>query len=73
MALTALFMLGYGAHLCQLTLVPDDGGIPGLAGARLPADPVAGLLTLLFLLERVWVGEPPRDVVMYSDQAAELE
>ena len=35
--------------------------------------PVAGLLTLLFLLERVWVGDPPTISIMYSDQPAELE
>jgi hypothetical protein len=35
--------------------------------------PIAGLLTLLFLIERVWVGEPPKTSVMYSDRATELE
>ena len=35
--------------------------------------PIAGLLTLLFLIERVWIGEPPPTSFMYSDQAAELE
>jgi hypothetical protein len=34
---------------------------------------VAGLLTLLFIAEKVWLGEPPKTDVMYSDQAAELE
>jgi hypothetical protein len=35
--------------------------------------PIAGALTLLFLLEHVWVGEPPPTSFMYRDQAAELE
>ena len=35
--------------------------------------PVAGLLTLLFLIERVFVGDPPQTSIMYSDQASELE
>ena len=35
--------------------------------------PVGGLFTLLFLIERVWVGSPPKTSVMYRDQAAELE
>ena len=35
--------------------------------------PIAGLLTLLFLIERVWVGGPPKTSIMYSDQATELE
>ena len=35
--------------------------------------PLGGFLTLLFIIERVWVGDPPRTSYMYSDQAAELE
>ncbi len=55
--------------------LPDDGRVPVAVGgvsSTLPI-PIAGLLTLLFLIERVWVGEPPKTSVMYSDQAAELE
>ena len=35
--------------------------------------PIGGLLTLLFLVEKIWLGEPPKDDAMYSDQAADLE
>ena len=35
--------------------------------------PIGGFLTLLFLIERVWVGAPPATSVMYSDAASELE
>jgi hypothetical protein len=35
--------------------------------------PVAGFLTLLFIFEKIWVGDPPRTSIMYSDEAAELE
>ena len=35
--------------------------------------PIAGLLTLLFLVERLWVGAPPPTSVMYSDQPTDLE
>jgi TRAP-type C4-dicarboxylate transport system permease small subunit len=35
--------------------------------------PVAGLITLLFLIERLWVGAPPPTSYMYSDAAADLE
>jgi hypothetical protein len=35
--------------------------------------PIAGLLTLLFIIEKVWVGPPPKSSIMYSDQAAGLE
>jgi TRAP-type C4-dicarboxylate transport system permease small subunit len=35
--------------------------------------PLGGLLTLLFLVEKMWLGEPPKSDVMYSDQAVDLE
>ena len=31
------------------------------------------VITFLFLVEKVWIGDPPKTDVMYSDQAAELE
>ena len=31
------------------------------------------LFTLLFILEKVWVGEPPATSFMYRDQAVEAE
>jgi TRAP-type C4-dicarboxylate transport system permease small subunit len=74
MGLTAAFMLGYGAHLCQITWYQTMAEFPGLKqGIVYLPIPVAGLLTLLFLLERVWVGPPPKTSFMYSDEAAELE
>jgi TRAP-type C4-dicarboxylate transport system permease small subunit len=74
MGATSLFMLGYGAHLCVVTQYQTMAEFPGLSVAivYLPI-PVAGLLTLLFLIERVWAGPPPRTSIMYSDQPAELE
>ena len=35
--------------------------------------PIGGLLTLLFIVEKIWLGEPPKDDIMYSDAPAELE
>ena len=74
MLATALFMLGYGAHLCWIMQHQTMAEFPGLkvAFVYLPI-PVAGLLTTLFIIERVWVGAPPPTSFMYSDQAAELE
>jgi TRAP-type C4-dicarboxylate transport system permease small subunit len=74
MAATSLFMLGYGIQLCVTTRYQTIAEFPWLSVAivYMPI-PVAGLLTLLFLIERVWVGEAPKTSVMYSDQAAELE
>jgi TRAP-type C4-dicarboxylate transport system permease small subunit len=74
MAATALFMLGYGVHLCIITQYQSMAEFPGLSVAIVYAPiPVAGLLTLLFLVERVWLGSAPRTSVMYSDEAAEPE
>lgn len=74
MAATTLFMLGYGAHLCIITQYQTMAEFPGLSVAIVYAPiPVAGLLTLLFLIERVWLGSPPKTSIMYSDAAAELE
>ena len=74
MALTAVFMLGYGIQLVQLTWYNTIAEFPGLStGVVYMPIPVGGFLTLLFLIEKVWCGDPPRTDVMYSDQAAELE
>ena len=74
MALTALFMLGYGVHLCELTWYNTMAEFPELrVGIVYMPIPIGGLLTLLFLIEKVWIGDPPKTDVMYSDQAAELE
>ena len=74
MLATALFMLGYGAHLCWIMQHQSMAEFPTLRVAivYLPI-PVAGLLTTLFIFERLWVGPPPKTSYMYSDQAAELE
>src|SRR5258706_15422894 len=74
MAATALFMLGYGVQLCQLTWYNTMAEFPALhVGLVYMPIPIAGLLTLLFIIEKVWVGPPPKTSIMYSDQAAELE
>jgi TRAP-type C4-dicarboxylate transport system permease small subunit len=74
MAATALFMLGYGIQLCIATRYSTMAEFPAVSQALvyLPI-PVAGLLTLLFVIERVFVGDPPKTSLMYSDQASELE
>jgi TRAP-type C4-dicarboxylate transport system permease small subunit len=67
-------MLGYGIQLCVVTRYSTMAEFPGLSVAivYLPI-PVSGLVTLLFLIERVWVGEPPKSSIMYRDKATELE
>lgn len=74
MAAIALFMLGYGIQLCITTRFSTIAEFPWLsvAFAYMPI-PIAGLLTLLFLIERVWIGDPLPTSIMFRDQAAELE
>ena len=74
MLVIAGFMLGYGVHLCQLVWGNSMAEFPGLSvGIVYMPIPIGGLLTLLFIVEKIWLGEPPKSDVMYSDQAAELE
>jgi len=74
MMATALFMLGYGAHLCWVMQHQTLAEFPGLkvAFVYLPI-PLAGLLTALFVFERVWVGPPPKTSFMYDDAPVESE
>jgi TRAP-type C4-dicarboxylate transport system permease small subunit len=74
MALTALFMLLWGLQLVRTTWYQVISEFPLLSvGVTYLPLPLGGLLTLLFIVERVWVGEPPPTSVMYRDQATGLE
>ena len=74
MLIIAAFMLGYGVHLCWLTQGNTIAEFPRLSvGIVYMPIPIGGLLTLLFIVEKIWLGEPPKDDVMYSDQVMDLE
>jgi TRAP-type C4-dicarboxylate transport system permease small subunit len=74
MLLVAGFMLVYGAHLCYVTRGNTIAEFPWLStGLVYMPIPLGGLLTLLFIVEKIWLGEPPKDDVMYSDAPADLE
>jgi TRAP-type C4-dicarboxylate transport system permease small subunit len=74
MALTALFMLIWGAQLVQTTWHQVISEFPALSvGVTYLPLPVGGFLTLLFIVERAWVGDPPPTSVMFRDQAEALE
>ncbi len=74
LALTAIFMLVWGARLVRTTWHQVIAEFPLLSvGVTYLPLPLAGFLTLLFIIERVWIGEPPRTSVMYRDEAAALE
>ena len=70
----AAFMVVYGVHLCWLTKGNTIAEFPWLSvGIVYLPIPIAGVLTLLFIIEKIWLGEPPRDDIMYSDAPADLE
>jgi TRAP-type C4-dicarboxylate transport system permease small subunit len=74
MLLVAGFMLVYGAHLCYVTRGNTIAEFPSLStGVVYMPIPIGGLLTLLFIIEKIWLGEPPKDDVMYSDAPTDLE
>ena len=74
MAAISLFMAIYGVQLCRITWNQSLAEFPGLpVGAVYSPIPIAGVLTLLFLIERVWVGAPPATSVMYSDAPSGIE
>ena len=74
MGAISLFMIYYGLQLCQIAWNQSVAEFPGLpVGLVYAPIPLAGVLTTLFLIERIWVGHPPASSVMYSDGAVELE
>jgi len=69
MIATALFMFGYGTQLVRVTWNQTIGEFPTLSvGITYLPIPVGGLFTLLFIVERLWLGMPPPTSVMYRDQ-----
>jgi TRAP-type C4-dicarboxylate transport system permease small subunit len=74
MVAICLFMVGYGGELSRALWHQSIAEFPGLSvGLTYLPIPIAGLLTLLFIIERLWVGPPPATSVMYRDQAGALE
>jgi TRAP-type C4-dicarboxylate transport system permease small subunit len=69
MVATALFMIVYGTQLVRATWNQTIAEFPTLSvGITYLPIPVGGLFTLLFLVERLWLGMPPPTSVMYRDQ-----
>ena len=69
MIATALFMLVYGTQLVQITWNQTIAEFPTLSvGLTYLPIPLGGLFTLLFIIERLWVGAPPPESIMYRDQ-----
>jgi TRAP-type C4-dicarboxylate transport system permease small subunit len=69
MVATALFMIVYGTQLVRVTWGQTIGEFPALSvGITYLPIPVGGVLTVLFIIERLWVGAPPPESIMYRDQ-----
>ena len=69
MVATALFMIVYGTQLVRATWNQTIAEFPTLSvGITYLPIPVGGLFTLLFIVERLWLGMPPPTSVMYRDQ-----
>jgi TRAP-type C4-dicarboxylate transport system permease small subunit len=74
MALTCLFMFLWGLQLVRTTWHQVIAEFPLLSvGLTYAPVPLGGLLTLLFIMERLWIGEPSPRSVMYRDPASALE
>ncbi|MCC7276069.1 MAG: TRAP transporter small permease [Alphaproteobacteria bacterium] len=70
LALAALsaFMVIYGFELVMTTWNQVIAEFPFLSvGITYLPCPVGGLITLLFIVERLWLGPPPSDSVVYRD------
>ena len=69
MVATALFMMIYGTQLVRATWNQTIAEFPTLSvGITYLPIPIGGLFTLLFIVERLWLGMPPPTSVMYRDQ-----
>jgi TRAP-type C4-dicarboxylate transport system permease small subunit len=69
MILACLFMLGYGAILVHTTWAQSIAEFPGLSvGLTYLPIPVSGFVTLLFVIEYLWIGPPPATSVIHQGQ-----
>jgi TRAP-type C4-dicarboxylate transport system permease small subunit len=69
MGIIALFMIKWGVLLVRATWNNTIAEFPDLsAGVTYIPIPVAGVLTLLFVIERLWLGEPPATSYTFHDQ-----
>ena len=68
------FMVWKGFELVQATLHQSIAEFPGLSvGIVYLPIPIAGVLLLLFIFERIWVGDPPKTSIMFRDDPEAME
>jgi TRAP-type C4-dicarboxylate transport system permease small subunit len=69
MGIIGLFMVKWGAQLVYLVWDNRVAEFPAISvGASYIPIPVAGVITLLFCIERLWIGQPPPDSFTFRDQ-----
>ncbi len=69
MIATTVFMVWFGAQLVAATWNSTIAEFPTLSvGITYLPIPLGGLFTLLFIIERLWLGAPPPESIIYRDQ-----
>jgi TRAP-type C4-dicarboxylate transport system permease small subunit len=69
MAIIGLFMIRWGVLLVQATWQNTIAEFPELSvGVTYLPIPTAGVIMLLFVIERLWLGEPPPTSFTFRDQ-----
>ena len=69
MGIIALFMIKWGVLLVQATWQNTIAEFPELSvGVTYLPIPAAGVVMLLFVIERLWLGDPPPDSFTFRDQ-----
>jgi TRAP-type C4-dicarboxylate transport system permease small subunit len=71
MGLLAIFMLLWGTQLVETTWNQVIGEFPFLSvGITYLPIPISGAVTLLFVVERLWLGPPPPGSFIYREPAS---
>ena len=69
MGIIALFMIKWGVLLVQAVWQNTIAEFPELSvGVTYIPIPVSGVVMLLFVIERLWLGEPPANSFTFRDQ-----
>src|SRR4051812_16120556 len=69
MGIIGIFMVKWGVQLVQTVWQNSIAEFPDVSvGAPSLPIPAAGVITLLFCIERLWLGQPPPDSFTFQDQ-----